>query len=112
MTEFFGFAIADSMFPPACRVERVPVSVEAATKLAPMCVPVLNPSHQATISAMNVRFGIEVVVPASAPQVTLKKGDSVLVMSARGLPRLEGRHEYTAAEIAAATFAFGIWKVL
>jgi hypothetical protein len=33
-------------------------------------------------------------------------------MGVRGLPRLEGRHEYTEEEIAAATFSFSEYTVV
>ena len=45
--------------------------------------------------------------PEKAPKVSLQRGDSIIVLSIRGLPR-ETR-EFTDAEVADATFAFGIW---
>ena len=112
MATYFGFAIADSMFPSVCRVERVALSVaDAATEVAAGVTSCLNPSHTATIQALNVRCGISVEIPPSAPRVSLQRGDSVIVMSPRGLPRLQGRHEYTEEEIRAAEFAFGKWTV-
>lgn len=71
----------------------------------------LNPSHAATIVAMQNRFGIAVDIPATPPRVELRRGDSLIVMGVRGLPRLTDRHEYTAEEIASATFAFSIYEV-
>lgn len=50
-------------------------------------------------------------IPQKAPVVALKKGDRLLVMGVSGLPRLEGRHEYTAEEVAAAKFRFGLYTV-
>lgn len=79
---------------------------------AGMLVSCLNPSHAATIAAMRERFGIEVPIPATAPQVALRVGDVLVVMSVRGLPRLDAtRHEYSAEEIARATFAFAAYTV-
>ena len=112
---FFSFAVADSMFPANCKISRKPLTAEeakeviaTATDLGVAC----NPSHQATITAMEKRFGINVGIPAVAPIVTLQSGDELIVMSARGLPRLDAtRHEYTPEEIAAATFVFGHWTV-
>ena len=61
---------------------------------------------------MNVRYGIDVAIPETAPQVKLTAGDSLLVMGVRGLPRLDAtRHEYTDAEIASASFAFSLYTV-
>lgn len=111
MTAFFGFAIADSMFPTTCTVSRKSLTVdEVRVKLttAQMCV---NPSHKPTIDAAVSKYGLAITVPEKAPLVNLKNGDSVIVMSVRGLPRLEGRHEYTADEIDKATFSFGEWTV-
>lgn len=111
---FFGFAIADSMFPGNCSVTRQAISVdEAKEKIEAGVIPCLNPLHQATITAAEKSFGIVVEIPEKAPQVALEKEDSVIVMSVRGLPRLqENRHEYTEAEIASATFTFGLWTVV
>lgn len=110
---FFGFAVADSMFPTNCSVTRQAISVdEVKEKIEAGIIPCLNPLHQATIDAAKKRYDIEVEIPEKALQVVLESGDSVIVMSVRGLPRLqENRHEYTEEEIASATFTFGVWTV-
>jgi hypothetical protein len=108
---FFGFAIADSMFPVTCTISRKPLTIEEVKEKlagAQMC---LNPSHKPTIDAAVERFGLPITIPEKAPLVNLTSGDSVIVLSVRGLPRLEGRHEYTEEEIAKATFTFGEWTV-
>ncbi len=112
MATFFGFAIADSMFPPVCNVSRKPISLREAKEVlenekVEFC---LNPSHAPTVEAAK-KLGLKIEIPEAAPKVSLKSGDNVLVMSIRGLPRLEGRHEYTEEEVARATFSFGIWTV-
>ena len=71
-----------------------------------------NPSHVATIEAMRLRFGLEVSIPEHPPRVVLEKGDSVIVMGVRGLPRLTDRHEYTTEEVAKATFVFTEYTIL
>lgn len=112
MTTYFSFAIADSMFPAECTVTRTPLTVDEVSKALPTCVPALNPSHAATIEAARMRYGLDVTIPPTAPQVALVSGDAVIVMSVRGLPRLDAtRHEYTDEEIARATFAFARWEV-
>ncbi len=110
---YFGFAVSDSMFPSTCTVSRKALTPEQVKDMlagggVAMC---LNPSHKATCDAAVSRFGLNITIPPSAANVNLKSGDSVIVMSARGLPRMEGRHEYTVEEIAAATFVFGLWTV-
>jgi hypothetical protein len=114
MTNYFGFALADSMFSGACTIERRVLSVEEVRDMvkAGALVPCLNPSHQATIDAMRSRFGIDVEIPEIPPRVSLASGDSVIVMGVRGLPRLTDRHEYTEEEIASATFNFSQYIVL
>jgi hypothetical protein len=110
---FFGFAIADSMFPGSCQVTRKPLSVEEVKELVEAGVEsACNPSHRPTIDVMKKKFGLEVGVPEKAPIIALKPGDSIIVMSVRGLPRLENRHEYSEEEIALATFTFGLWTVI
>lgn len=111
---FFGFALADSMFTQEeVSLVRKRISVKEAVDLINQGVlPCLNPSHVATISAMNERFGIEVEIPAIAPKVELENGDKLIVMSIKGLPRLDAtRHEYTTEEVAQATFDFSLWYV-
>jgi hypothetical protein len=110
---YFGFAVADGMFPSACTVTRQPLAAgEAASIIRLGIIPCLNPSHAATIAAMRERYGVDVEIPATAPKVALEAGDALIVMSVRGLPRLDAsRHEYTPDEIAGADFAFGLWSV-
>ena len=111
---FFGFAFADSMFAEAedCEISRRVLSIEEATTLIAEGVePCLNPSHKATIDAMRLRFGIDVNIPDAPVRVSLAKGDSLIVMGVRGLPRLTDRHEYSDEEIAQASFSFSLYTV-
>ena len=111
MTTYFGFGLADSMFPGACTIARRPLSLsEAQAIVAGGVVSCLNPSHAATVGAMRAR-GLDVPIPATAPRVELRPGDRLVVLGVRGLPRLEGRHEYTDEEIAGATFALSLYEV-
>lgn len=114
-TVYFGFAISDSMFSGETVVWRTEMSVEQVREvirdLGDELQVACNPSHQATISAMKERFGIEVKIPEKAPIVHLKGGDDLIVMQVRGLPRLTDRHEYTTEEINGASFSFARWSV-
>src|SRR5437762_2527317 len=108
---FFGFALADGMFQGNCVIDRQTLSIDQVRELVETGLePCLNPSHQATIDAMRSRFGIDVPIPESPPRVLLNRGDRVVVMGVRGLPRMEGRHEYTEEEIAGATFSFAVYE--
>jgi len=109
---YFGFGMADNMFPAECSVSRRELTPEEARAVIAEGVEVcLNPSHALTIGVMRERFAIDVAIPAKAPFASLKSGDRLLVMAVSGLPRLEGRHEYTPEEIANAKFRFGLWTV-
>jgi hypothetical protein len=114
MTVYFGFAFADSMIPGNALLRKQVLTQEQAVELINRgVVPCLNPSHKATIDAMAVRCGIVVPIPSTAPKIELEVGDSVIVLGVRGLPRLDAtRHEYTAEEIAKATFSFSLWTRL
>lgn len=112
MKVYFGFALADSMFAGNCQISRQILSVEEVkTRIAQGVESCCNPSHQATIDAMKSRYGVEVAIPEAPPRVELHSGDSVVVMGVRGLPRLTDRHEYTAEEVAKATFSFAEYTV-
>lgn len=113
MRTYFGFGIADSMFPEGrSTITRCDLTPEDAKRIVEQGVDVcLNPSHALTIGVMRSRFGIDVAIPERAPIASLKRGDRLLVMGVSGLPRLEGRHEYTAEEVAAARFRFGLYTV-
>jgi hypothetical protein len=112
MKRYFGFAIADSMFAGGnCMIKREEIAVERVRSLVGEAEPCLNPSHKATIDAMKTRFEIDVPIPAAPPQVKLDKGDSIIVMGVRGLPRLIDRHEYTPDEISKAAFTFALYTV-
>ena len=111
---YFGFALADSMFEKlgSCAIVRRQLSAEEAKELILQgVIPCLNPSHSATIAAMRSRFGIDVAIPETPPKVELGFGDSLVVMGVRGLPRLTDRHEYAPEEIEKATFSFAIYFV-
>jgi hypothetical protein len=110
---YFGFAVADGMFPEACDVSRRSLTVEEVKDLLSKgYVSCCNPQHKTSLAAAKERFGLEIMVPETAPMVSLESDDQMVVMSVRGLPRLqENRHEYTSEEIASATFKFGIWTV-
>ena len=113
MATFFGFALADSMFSGTCDIHREVISPDVVKLMAEegRLTPCLNPSHQATITAMESRFGIKVAIPEMPPRVSLESGDAVIVMGVRGLPRLTDRHEYTDEEIASASFNFSMYTV-
>lgn len=111
---YFGFALADSMFGDGgCTITRTKRDADYVRRLIgeegfESCC---NPSHAATIDALRSRYGIEVKIPEKPPRVLLVPGDTVIVMGVRGLPRLTDRHEYTAEEIAQATFEFHSYYV-
>lgn len=112
MTVFFGFGIADSMFSGDVVIRRRDLTVEEARDMVAKGVaPCLNPSHAESIRVMRERFGLDVMIPEKAPVVKLGPGDSLLLMAISGLPRLEGRHEYTAEEVAGAKFRFASYSV-
>jgi hypothetical protein len=113
MRTFFGFGIADNMFPAGdSTITRRDLTPEQAKAIIAEGVEVcLNPSHKLTIGVMQVRYGIEVTIPEKAPMANIGHGDRLLVMGVSGLPRLEGRHEYTPEEIAGAKFRFGLYTV-
>ena len=118
---YFGFGISDAMFVNDISLTRKAIDDPGMVNhllnnpnhvWCEEMVPCLNPSHKATIDAMVAKFGIEgVVIPEIAPRVTLEPGDKLIVMSPRGLPRLQDRHEYTDDEVAKATFSFAIYSV-
>ncbi len=112
MTTFFGFALADSMFTGDCVIRRKTLTADQVREMAKGFTPCLNPSHAATIAAMQQRFGIDVTIPDAPPKVAVGVGDSLVVMGVRGLPRLTDRHEYTEEEIAQATFSFSEYTVI
>lgn len=109
---YFGFGIAPSMFPTTCTIGKCELSVEQVRDtVAAGIIPCLNPSHKATIEVMETRFGLHVEIPAKAPSVLLDAGESLVVLTATGLPRLEGRHEYTPEEVEGAKFSFALFTV-
>jgi hypothetical protein len=90
MKTYFGFAIADSMFPPFATIDKRPLGMGTrnyhdAKREIETAIPILNPSHTATIQAMNDRYGLQVTIPATPPKVALRAGDQVIVMGVQGI---------------------------
>ena len=109
---FIAFAIADSMFTGNQNCTRREIPAKLAKHMIENydITSGCNPTHKATLDALQERFDITVPVPETAPTLKLADGDMLLVMSVRGLPRLGGdRHEYTPEEIASASFTFALW---
>jgi hypothetical protein len=109
---YFGFAIADGMFPSECSTTRWALELaDAKVVISNGVVSCLNSSHEATVVAMK-SLGLNVGIPAEPPKISLRLGDRMLVMSVRGLPRLTENRHYTEEEVSKATFVFGLWQVL
>ncbi len=113
MSTYFGFAISDSMFPASGTIIKKPLTLEEVKELIEQGIsPCLNPSHIATINAMNKKFDITVPIPDSPPKISLQANDRIIIMGVQGLPRLTDRHEYTEDEIDNAKFSFSLYQVL
>lgn len=119
---YFGFGVSDSMFSGDVELTRKDLKDDAgyvqyilnnpASVWCQETVICLNPSHKASIDAMVAKYGLTGIdIPDHAPVIKLESGDSIIVMSPRGLPRLVDRHEYTTEEIEGATFNFAVWSV-
>lgn len=112
---YFSFAISDQMFSDGVSIHRNVMSAELVRGLIEEkddVVFAVNPSHVATLCVARDKFGIDVKVPTTAPKISLKAGDTLIIMQVRGLPRLGGdRHEYTQGEIDSASFTFAAWSV-
>lgn len=111
MTTYFGFAVADSMFPTTCTLKKQPFDVADKIEIE-KAVSCCNGSHTETVEAANTRFGLSIQIPEKPPTISLGVGDSIIVMSVRGLPRLTDQRHYSAEEIAKASFVFSEYTVL
>lgn len=115
---YVSFALADSMFNGKySTIERQQINEDLAKNLINSAkndgtfTPCFNPSHVATLEAIEARFSIHLGHLDKPPVVQLNEGDILLVIGVRGLPRLTDRHEYTSDEIAKATFNFTVYNV-
>lgn len=105
-TTYFGFAFSPAMLGSLpSNVDFQEQEIDSAMGEIEAAVSCLNPSHTATIDALGSRFGITATIPTAAPRVVLQPGDTLLLLQVFGLPRLGAdRKEYSAEEIAGATF--------
>lgn len=113
-TTYFGLAISDSMFPHDCSLIKrniEPITVRDLLIERADVQFCLNLSHVATINAAREKYNLAISVPLEPPKVILNNGDSIIVMSVQGFPRLPNRRDYTQAEIAEASFHFSIYRV-
>jgi hypothetical protein len=114
MKMYFGFALASSMFQGNCTITRRKLSIDDVRNLLSthQILSCLNKSHEASIQAMTEKFGLEVSLPDTPPKVSLEVGDSIIVMSIQGLPRLTDRAHYTHDEVSQAKFEFVLYTVV
>jgi hypothetical protein len=106
-TVYLGFNIADSMFDGPCTLKREPLTESQFKDLISRGVTsCLNKSHPATVKALKTRYGIEAEIPHIPPRINIFPGDSILIVSLRGLPRHTTSYQYTDAEVAQARFVF------
>jgi hypothetical protein len=109
---FIALAIADSMFACDAQLVRRPLTIEEVKAIvADGVMSGFNPSHMTTIAALNTKHGIVVEVPEKAPMIKLAVGDRLVVMSCRFPRRLAEGEVWTAEEVMATQFAFGVWEV-
>ena len=74
---------------------------------------VVNASHKNTIAEIERRYHISLPFPDTPTRVRLQKGDALIVISSRGLPRKKGNVvEYTPEELRQAEFSFSIYILL
>jgi hypothetical protein len=108
MKAYFGFGLSDNMFPEHCAIYRNDVDANFVVQFfkEKEVISCINPSHKATINVMKEKLGVDIHIPEKAPIVKLHHGDTLIIMGISGLPRLEGRHEYSQEEIDRATFKF------
>lgn len=111
---YFAFTTSDSMWPANCRLQRLALTEEGARRLITTfkVESACNPRHTGSIKAMRRKFGDRIPIPERPPQVRLTFGDEIVIMSLRGLPRLEEPREYTDAEMERATFEYALYRVL
>lgn len=109
---YFGFAVADSMFPSESLIKKEQFDVVNDKNEIEAAFNCCNSTHTATILAANNKFGLNLVIPEKPPQVSLQIGDSLIVMGVRGLPRLTDNRHYTQEEIDSATFVFSKYTVV
>lgn len=113
-TTYVGLALSSTMFCGEALISRFQLSADEAAELirGEDVVSCLNPSHVATIEALQERFEIEIPIPETAPKVCLEPGDTLLVLSAKFNRRLAEGERYTAEEVQAANFEFVVYRVL
>ncbi|BBD70645.1 hypothetical protein NIES4072_70120 [Nostoc commune NIES-4072] len=109
---YFGFAVADSMFPAEATIKKQPFDATANKKEIESAASCCNGTHKATVEAANSRFGLNIQIPAKPPSISLGVGDSIIVMGVRNLPRLEDNRHYTDEEINSASFVFSKYTIV
>ena len=73
----------------------------------------LNPSHKNTIREIERRYEILLPTPDSPVRIKLRKGDTMIIITSRGLPRKTGNIiEFTEEELEQATFNFSTYTLL
>ena len=113
---FVGLALSSTMVKGDAVITRQLLTIEQVTEILSRyedkVVSCCNPSHEATLAAIQMRFGINIRVPSTAPKISLDYGDSLVVLSAKFGRRLSGGGHYTQEDIDRAEFEFVLYHVL
>lgn len=104
---YVGLAMSSTMFSGDVLISRRVLTADQAKGIiSGEIVSCFNPSHSATIEALQEKFGIVVPIPEVAPKVTLEPGDSLIVLSARFARRLNEGERFSPEEVNSASFEF------
>ena len=110
---YLGFNIGDSMFDGPCLIKREELKeLDARRMILGGVISCLNRSHSATLRALKNRLGINVPIPDKPKRISLEKGDSILLVTSRGLPRHTDSYQYSDEDLIKATFVFSLYTLI
>jgi len=101
MKKYLGLTIANSIFPPTCVIKKEQANIDEIKNSLNEIIICINVAYKWVLEAFVKKFKISLTVPQNNPQPSLTQGDTIYVLSVKGLSE---KGEYTEEEINKATF--------
>jgi hypothetical protein len=112
---YFGFSFSAGMLPSGTmKIMKSDVTIKTVLEILAhnevmVCA---NPSHAKTFQLLEEKYSITLLRPEKPINITLDRGDALIVAQLQGIDRLTDSHQYSDESLAKATVRFILIEIL